>query len=61
MKTKENDRKSRVDGDLALERRRCAEGSVRSNCMEPLDLSLRDIADPTSRGLRQPDFPVESP
>ncbi len=40
--------------DVAFERLRCAEGAVRSNCADRHDLSLRDIADPTPRGLRHP-------
>jgi len=49
MKTKDKDRKSWAGGDPALERLRCAEGAVRSDCTSSPDLSLRDIADPTSR------------
>ena len=39
--------------DVAFERLRCAEGAVRSNCVTCADLSLRDIANPIRRGLRQ--------
>jgi len=38
----------------AFERLRCAEGAVRPDCAERPDLSLRDIADPTRRGLSHP-------
>ena len=44
----------RAGADVALERLRCAEGAVRSDCTACPRLSLRDIADPTFRGLRQP-------
>jgi len=60
MKTKGKNRKSWAGGDVDLESLRRAEGAVRSNCTAPPDLSLRDIADLTSRGFRQPDCPVES-
>jgi hypothetical protein len=49
MKTKD-----RAGADVAFERLRCAEGAVRLGCTRGSDLSLRDIADPTHRGLRQP-------
>jgi len=56
MKTKDKVRKSCDGADVALERLRCAEGAVQANCTARPDLSLRDIADPTPRGLRQPDL-----
>jgi len=44
----------RAGADVGVERLRCAEGAVRSDCAAYRDLSLRDIADPRLRGLRQP-------
>ncbi len=44
----------RVGPDVAFERLRCGEGAVRRDCPDRPDLSLRDIADPTHRGLRHP-------
>jgi hypothetical protein len=44
----------RTGTDVALERLRCAEGAGRSTFSACRDLSLRDIADPAFRGLRQP-------
>jgi len=54
MKTKDEVERSWAGADVALERLRCAEGAVRSDCAACPRLSLRDIADPTLRGLRQP-------
>jgi len=50
MKTNDNGRKSRSGADVALGRLRYAEGAVGSNWTALPDLSLRDIADPTSSG-----------
>jgi len=44
----------RAGADVAFDRLRCAEGAGRSNCAARPDLSVRDIADPTHRGLRHP-------
>jgi hypothetical protein len=54
MKTKNSVKKSTAGADVVFERQRCAGGAVRSSCAARPDLSLRDIADPTPRGLRQP-------
>jgi len=54
MKTKEEDKQSRAGTDVAFERLRCAEGAVRSEWTAYPGLSLRDIRDPTDRGLRHP-------
>jgi len=51
MKTKE-----RAGADIAFECLRCAEGAGRSIHDDRSNLSLRDIADATSRGLRQPEL-----
>ena len=55
MKTKDKVKKSRAGADVALERLRCAEGAGRADCPACYNLSLREIADPTHRGLRQPE------
>jgi hypothetical protein len=60
MKTKEEDKKSWAGAEVAFERLRDAEGAAWSNCPRWPELSLRDIADPRLRGLRQPIGVAES-
>jgi len=54
MLLKTKGRYSRAGADVAFERLRCAEGAVQLGWTRRPDLSLRDIADPKLRGLRQP-------
>ena len=56
MKTKDKVKKSRAGADVALERLRCAEGAGRAARSACPGMSLWDIADPTHRGLRQPEL-----